>query len=245
MDLLLKDKVVILTGGSGDIGKEIAGGFIREGAKVFFIYNRAEKKARRLMSDLGEDRCLGYKASVLDRLRLSQIAREIFEKEGGIDVLVNNAGVTDVLPFPLIEEEDWDECMDVNAKGTFIVTKEVARYMIKARGGSIINVGSLAGERILEVPVHYAASKAALTGFTLSLAKELSRYNIRVNCVAPGLIDGGVGRRTTKKQQEQYLEFCASNRLGKPEEVASVIVFLSSPKSAYINGQIIHIDGGI
>ena len=93
---------------------------------------------------------------------------------------MNNAGITDVLPFPLIDEEDWDACMDINTKGPFLVTKAVARGMLKNREGCIINIGSLAGERILEVPVHYATAKAGITGFTLALTKEFSRYNIRV-----------------------------------------------------------------
>lgn len=245
MDLGLQNKIVFLTGGTGDIGKEIVRCYIEEGATVIFIYNRAKQKADELMAQFGRDQCIGFQASILDQKRMAELTKQIFEKFKSIDILVNNAGITDVLPFPLIEEEDWDECMDINTKGTFIVTKEVVRYMIKNRSGMIINMGSLAGERILEVPVHYATAKAAITGFTLSLTKELARYNIRVNCVVPGLIDGGVGRSATNRQKEKYLEFCTSKRLGRPEEVAHLIVFLSSPKASYINGQIIHIDGGL
>ena len=245
MDLQLEDKVVLVTGGTGAIGREIVRIFIEEGAKVYFLYNRAEKKAAELMATYGEDRCKGLQSSVLDQANLARLTQEICAACGTIDVLVNNAGMTDVLPFPLIEEEDWDACLDVNAKGAFLVTKETARYMIKRRSGTIINMGSLAGERILEVPVHYATAKAALTGFTLALTKELSRYNIRVNCVVPGLVDGGVGRSATDRQRQQYLEYCTSGRLAKPEEVADLIAFLASPRAAYVNGQIIHIDGGI
>lgn len=245
MDLGLTDKIVLVTGGTGDIGREIVRAYIEEGAIVYFLYNRAEKKAGELMTAYGKDRCIGCQASVLDAEALARIAKSIYDARQKIDILVNNAGITDVLPFPLIEEEDWDQCLDINTKGTFLVTKAVARFMIKNRSGSIINIGSLAGERILEVPVHYATAKAGLTGFTLALTKEFSRYNIRVNCVVPGLIDGGVGRSATKKQKDQYLEYCTSKRLGRPHEVADLIVYLSSPRAAYINGQIIHIDGGI
>ena len=241
----LKDKIVLVTGGTGDIGKEIVRAYIEEEAIVCFLYHQAEEKAAELTDTYGRERCTGYRASVLDRDALSDIVKQIHDKHQKIDILVNNAGITDVLPFPLIDEEDWDAWMDVNTKGPFLVTKAVVRGMLKHRGGCIINVGSLAGERILEVPVHYATAKAGITGFTLALTKEFSRYNIRVNCVVPGLIDGGVGRSATKRQKEQYLEFCTSNRLGRPEEVAFLIVMLSSPRAAYINGQIIHIDGGI
>ncbi len=245
MDLLLKDKIVFITGGTGEIGSKIIKSYIEEGAIVVFTYKKADNKAVELQNQHGEDRCFGYKVSSLDRPGVAKIVKEVYQKFNKIDILVNNAAITDVLPLPLIEEEDWDECMDINTKGTFIVTKEVIRFMIKNRSGSIINMGSLAGERIMEVPVHYATSKAAMSGFTLALTKELSRYKIRVNCVVPGLIDGGVGRNVTDKQRDQYLEFCTTGRLGKAEEVADLVVFLSSEKSAYINGQIIHIDGGI
>ena len=245
MDLQLHDKIVLVTGGTGAIGREIVRVFIEEGAKVVFLYYRAEKKAAALATSFGTESCRGFQISVLDQPGIAGVAQEVYESFGAIDILINNAGMTDVLPFPLIEEDDWDECLDVNAKGTFLVTKEAARYMIKQRSGAIINIGSLAGERILEVPVHYATAKAALTGFTLSLAKEFGRFNIRVNCVVPGLVDGGVGRNTTEKQRQQYLDFCTSGRLGKPEEVADLVTFLASPRAAYINGQIVHIDGGI
>ncbi len=245
MDLLLDNKIVLVTGGTGKIGQAIVNCFIEEGATVFFTYKKAVNKAKELEERHGIDRCKGFQVSSLDQPEVAKTAKDIYKKNNRIDILVNNAAITDVLPLPLIEEEDWDECMDINIKGTFIITKEVARFMIKNRSGSIINIGSLAGERIMEVPVHYATSKAAVSGFTLALTKELSRYQIRVNCVVPGLIDGGVGRNVTDKQKAQYLEFCTSGRLGKAEEVANLVVFLSSEKSAYINGQLIHIDGGI
>lgn len=245
MNLNLDGKIVLVTGGTGAIGTEILKCFVEEGARVFFTYKKADDKAQELCRILGENNCTAYKTHILDQPTISAMVKDIYDQHGKIDILVNNAAITDVLPLPLIEEEDWDECMNINTKGTFIVTKEVVRYMIKNRSGTIINMGSLAGERIMEVPVHYATSKAAMTGFTLSLTKELSRYGIRVNCVVPGLIDGGVGRNVTDKQKNQYLEFCTANRLGKAEEVASLVVFLSSSKSAYINGQLIHIDGGI
>ena len=180
MDLNLKDKIVLVTGGTGDIGKEIVRAYIEEEAIVCFLYHRAEEKAAELMDAYGKDRCMGYRASVLDRDALSGIIKTIHDNHQKIDILVNNAGITDVLPFPLIDEEDWDACMDINTKGPFLVTKAVARGMLKNREGCIINIGSLAGERILEVPVHYATAKAGITGFTLALTKEFSRYNIRV-----------------------------------------------------------------
>ncbi|PKK91870.1 MAG: 3-oxoacyl-ACP reductase [Candidatus Wallbacteria bacterium HGW-Wallbacteria-1] len=245
MDLKLKDSVVIVTGGTGDIGREIVSSFHSEGAEVYFTFNRAENKAAAMVEEFGSERVHARQVSVTDRKGMEDFAREVYKESGRIDILVNNAGIAQVLPFPLIEEEEWKEVMDVNVTGTFIATREIARFMIREKRGSIINVGSLAGERIMEVPVHYATSKAAITGFTLSLAKEFSRYNIRVNCVVPGLIDGGVGRNTPEKQKSDYLHFCTLGRLGKPVEVADLIVYLASERAGFVNGQIIHIDGGI
>lgn len=245
MDLKLDGKIVVVTGGTGDIGSEIVKHFAAENCFVYFTYSRSEEKAEKLETLLGSDRCKATRISVLDKESLSSFAREIFEKHGAIDILVNNAAIAQVLPFPLIEEEEWDEVMDVNVKGTFFVTREFSRFMISKKRGCIINMGSIAGERIMEVPVHYAASKSAMVGFTYSLTKEFSRYNIRVNCVVPGLIEGGLTRNTPEKQKQQYIDFCAMKRAGKPEEVASLVVYLASPCAAYINGQVICIDGGI
>ena len=164
---------------------------------------------------------------------------------GPVDVLVNNAGVTQVMPFAMIEEADWDRVMDVNVKGMFLVTKAFGRGMIRRRSGSIVNIGSLAGMRVLEVPVHYAAAKSAVLGFTLSLARELGRYNVRVNAVVPGMLTAGVSTNIPAKQQEKYKEFCCLSRAGTPQEVAELVAFLASDRSSFINAQSIFADGGI
>jgi len=127
----------------------------------------------------------------------------------------------------------------------FLVTKEVIRSMIRCKRGVVINIGSLAGHRLLEVPVHYATAKAGVSGFTLSLAKELSRYNIRVNEVVPGLLSKGVGQLVPEKERAEYLRYCAAGRPGEPEEVADVVAFLASEKAQYINAQRVFVDGGI
>jgi 3-oxoacyl-[acyl-carrier protein] reductase len=149
------------------------------------------------------------------------------------------------MPFALIEEEDWDEVLRANLKTMFLVTKEVIRSMINRKTGVIINIGSLAGHRLLEVPVHYATAKAGVTGFTLSLAKELSRYNIRVNEIVPGLLSEGVGRLVPEKERAEYLRYCVAGRPGEPDELAELAAFLASDKAQYINAQSIFLDGGI
>jgi NAD(P)-dependent dehydrogenase (short-subunit alcohol dehydrogenase family) len=149
------------------------------------------------------------------------------------------------MPFALIEEEDWDRVIAANLKTMFLVTREAARGMVARRQGVIINIGSLAGHRLLEVPVHYATAKAGVVGFTLSLAKELARYNIRVNSVAPGLLDDGVGRMVPESHRAEYTRFCAAGRPGRPEEVAGLVLFLAGDKASYINAQSLCVDGGI
>jgi len=130
-------------------------------------------------------------------------------------------------------------------KGLFLFSRAFVRGMIRRKGGAVVNLGSLAGHRLLEVPVHYATAKAAVTGFTLALAKEVSRYGIRVNEVVPGLIGAGVGLNVTDRQLAAYNEHCALGRAGRPEEVAELVVFLVSDRASYVNAQSIAIDGGL
>ena len=244
---MLEGKVAFVTGGSGVVGSAIVRVLTREGCRVAFSFRSHEAEARRLEEQCraagGEVRA--YPLDVLDGRACCGLAQTIEGDMGGVDVLVNNAGVTQVMPFAMIEEKDWDLVMDVNVKGMFLTTKAFARGMIRRKSGSIINLGSLAGMRVLEVPVHYAAAKSAVVGFTLSLARELGRYNIRVNAVVPGMLTGGVSTNVPPKQQEKYKEFCCLSRAGKPEEVAELVAFLASDRSSYINAQSLFVDGGI
>ncbi|MCK5057578.1 MAG: 3-oxoacyl-ACP reductase FabG [Candidatus Aminicenantes bacterium] len=245
--MLLENKTAIITGGTGAIGAKLCEIFSLEGADTAFNYEKSEKKAEKILTVIKENnrQGLAFRCSVLDSAGIEKMIDEVIRKFGRIDILVNNAGITQVLPLPLIEEEDWDRMMAVNVKGMFLVTKEVVRRMIARKSGVILNIGSIAGMRLLEVPVHYAAAKAAVTGFTISLAKELSRYNIRVNAIAPGMLDAGVGTNVPEKQYNEYMKYCTAGRPGKPEEVASFAAFLCSDKAAYINAQNMVVDGGL
>jgi NAD(P)-dependent dehydrogenase (short-subunit alcohol dehydrogenase family) len=229
------------------VGTAIVRCLARHGARVAFSYHQQEARARQLEDELArEDRSVrAYPLDLLEAAGPARLAQTIEHEVGPVDVLVNNAGLTQVLPFALIEEEDWDRIMDVNVKGLFLVTKAFVRGMIRRQRGSIVNLGSLAGMRVLEVPVHYATAKSAVVGFTLSLARELSRYRIRVNCVVPGMLTAGVSVNIPDKQQEDYRQHCTAGRAGTPEEVAELVAFLASDRASYINAQAIHIDGGI
>ncbi len=244
---MLKGKTAFITGGSGAIGAEIVKVFAREGCKVHYSYNSNPQNAKKLDEESGK---MGFSVkshhlNVLEPSAPAKLAAEIDKESGGIDILVNNAGLTQIMPFALIEESDWDMIMNVNVKGMFLVTKAFIRGMIQRRRGNIVNLGSLAGMRLLDVPVHYATAKSAVMGFTLSLAKEVARYGIRVNGVVPGMLESGVGANVPERLQDEYKRFCTMGRAGKPEEVAELIAFLGSDRSAYINAQMIFIDGGI
>ncbi|MFC1479584.1 SDR family NAD(P)-dependent oxidoreductase, partial [Planctomycetota bacterium] len=201
-----------------------------------------ENKARELEEETG---ACSFQADLTDESQVCNVISAVRERLDSIAVLVNNVGRTQVMPFALMEASDWDEIITANLKTMFLVTREVVRDMIQAKNGAIINIGSLAGHRKLEVPVHYATAKAGVSGFTLSLATELARYNIRVNAIVPGLLTEGVGRLVPEPALAEYVRYCSAGRPGDPEEVAEVAVFLASKKSSYINAQNIFVDGGI
>ena len=240
---MLTGKTVFISGGTGHIGSEICRTCHAHGGRVIFSYHRNEEAARKLMEEIP-----GSQAVPIDLLNVDGIRTTIerlYKEIGVIHVLVNNAAISQIMPLPLVEEEDVDLIMDINIKGTFFITKHVVKGMIRNKTGTIVNIGSIAGTRMLDVPITYAMTKAAINGFTFALAGEMKRFGIRVNSVVPGLLDGGVGKGVPEALKKDFVAHCAAGRAGKAREVAELICFLASDRASYINGQNIAVDGGI
>lgn len=244
---LLPGAAALVTGASRGLGRAICAELGAQGARVAFTYTRDEDGARATETAVrargGEARA--FKVSVLDAAGTEAMVRELEAAWGAIDVLVNNASISQNLPLALMEEEDWDRVLDVNVKGAFVTSKAVLRGMIRRKAGVVLNIGSLVSVRMLEAPLHYCASKAAIKGLTESLAKEVARYQIRVLCLAPGLLEGGLGRNLPEHRLADYLKHCALGRVGTFEEVARFAAFLVSRANGYMSGETIVMDGGV
>ena len=243
MPPLLAGKTALITGGSRGLGRALVETFTSEGARVAFSYARDEEGAKG--TEAAAPGARAFRVSVLDAPGPEAMIAEVEQAWGGIDVLVNNAGVSQNLPLALMEEDDWDHVMDINVKGTFLTSRAALRGMIRRKRGVVLNIGSLVAVRMMEAPVHYSASKAAIKGLSEALAKEVARYGIRVLCLAPGLLEDGVGRNLPDYRLADYLKHCSLGRLGKLEEVARCAAFLVSDANSYMSGETVVIDGGI
>jgi len=240
-------KPALVTGGSRGLGRALCRHLAAAGSPVAFTYTRDEAGAAETLQSIQSAGAEGraFKVSVLDAAATAAMVQEIESAWGEIHVLVNNASVSQNLPLALMDEEDWDRVVDTNLKGTFVTSKAVLRGMIRRRGGVILNIGSLVSVRMLEAPLHYCASKAGLKGLTESMAKEVARYQIRVNCLAPGLLEGGLGRNLPEHRLAEYLKHCALGRVGTFDEVARLATFLVSDGNTYMSGATIVMDGGV
>ena len=240
-------KVVFVTGASRGIGKEVALKFAEEGYDVVINYVSDKTDVEALKKEFAEKGAdsLILKADVSKEEDVKDVVEKAIEKFGKIDVLVNNAGITRDNLLMRMSTEDFDKVIDINLKGTFLVTKAVTKYMMKKRCGSIVSLASVVGVVGNAGQCNYSASKAGIIGFTKSIAKELASRNIRANAVAPGFIETDMTSVLSDTVKESIHNQIPLKRMGSSKEVAELIYFLGSEKSSYITGQVINIDGGM
>lgn len=240
--MLLKDKTALISGGSRGIGEAIVRAFVAQGAKVVFTYNNAQDRAESIVQELGADSVQAVKCDVTQKDEILNAINSSIHFLGKIDVLVNNAGVTKDNLLLKMSDEDWDIVMDTNLKATYWLSKSVLKYMLKS-GGSIINVSSIMGIYGNQGQANYAASKSAIIGLSKSIAKEYGSRNIRCNVIAPGWINTDMTEQLEESSQKEFQQSIALQRIGQPDEVAQVAVFLASQMSSYITGQVLQVCG--
>jgi len=243
----MDNKTVIITGASRGIGKATAEQFCREGWNVLVNYLKSEKEAFELQAVL-EKKGTGavelFRADVSKRTEVDMMVAHCIERFGGVDVLVNNAGISRQTLFTDISSYEWDELMDVNLKGVFNCCQSVLSLMLRRKSGRIINVSSIWGLVGASCEVHYSAAKAAVIGLTRALAKELGPSNIQVNCVCPGIIKTDMNNHLSANDIQDLEYATPLMRLGTPQDVSQCIYFLASPEASFFTGQILSPNGG-
>jgi len=241
-----KDRVTLVTGGADGIGKAIAEGFARESADVI-ILDMAEEKAKRTASEI---KSRGGKASVVkcdatNPQEVKDTVKQVIDKWGRIDILANNIGWNEAIPFLESDEALWYKSLNINLLVPMRFCHAVLPHMIKQKFGRIVNIASIAGRQPRPMAVAYSAAKAGVIAITRSLAVAMAPYNIRVNCVAPAIVDTELLRKQAPPEHlGPILKQSTMGRLGKPEEIAAGVLFMASDEASYVLGQTLHVDGG-
>ncbi|HUK56943.1 MAG TPA: 3-oxoacyl-[acyl-carrier-protein] reductase [Nitrospiria bacterium] len=242
----LKGRVVIVTGGARGIGRAISESLVQDGAHLVIsdVDLREAKQTADALASSGR-RCLAVEANVTDGKAVAEMVDRAIQEFGRIDVLINNAGITRDALLLRMKEEDWDLVLNVNLKGAFHCTKSVISTMSKQRSGRIVNIASIVGVMGNAGQSNYAASKAALIGFTKSVAREYASRGITVNAVAPGFIDTVMTQSLSANVRENLMKQIPLGRLGTPQDIAHAVRFLVSEEAGYITGQVLHVNGGM
>ncbi len=239
-------KTAIVTGGARGIGLEVARQLAAGGATVVLVDVLADAlKAAADALAAGGTRVLTYVVDVTNEEAVERMIDEVAEQCGRIDILVNNAGITRDDLLLRMEAAQWDLVMAVNLKGTFLLTKHACRYMVRQKGGSIVNMASVSGLVGNPGQANYSASKAGVVGFTRTVARELARKNVRCNAVAPGFIDTDMTQVLPEKAKEMALAAIPMKRMGAAADVASAVCFLASDEASYVTGHVLPVDGGM
>lgn len=244
---LLENKVAIITGGSRGIGAGIVKKFAEQGADVAFTYRSSEEEANKIVAEAAAHgtKVQAFQSDASSLEQTTQLIADVLKVFGKIDILVNNAGITRDNLLMRMSEDNWDDVMNNNLKSVFNFTKGVMRPMLKARGGSIINISSIVGLKGNGGQANYAASKAGVIGFTKSVAQEVGSRNIRCNAIAPGFIETDMTGILDEKIKEQMIQATALKRFGSTEEIANISLFLASDLSSYITGETLNCSGGM
>lgn len=244
---MLKDRVALVTGGSRGIGKAIVKALAEAGAKVVFTYVSSEERAKQMEEEfLAQGLTVsGFKADASSFAQAENCINFVLEKYQRLDILVNNAGITRDNLLMRMTEEDFQVVIDSNLKSVFSYTKLALKPMMSQRFGKIINISSVVGLNGNAGQSNYVASKAGVIGFTKSIAKEVASRNITVNAIAPGFIDTDMTGKLNEKQKETIVSQIPLKKIGKPEDIAYSVVFLSSDHANYMTGQTLVVDGGL
>ena len=241
----LEGQLALITGAGRGIGKTIALKLSRSGADIAFTDLDPEIEGLSSEVEALGRKCWAYQVDVTRADLVEEMTSAIVAETGRIDILVNNAGITQDNLMLRMKPEQWSKVIDVNLNGVFLVTRSVLKTMVKQRSGKIISISSVVGFSGNPGQVNYSSTKAALIGFTKSLAREVGQRGVNVNAVAPGFIDTAMTRALSDSQQEAILQQIPLNRMGNPEDIAHAVEFLASENAAYITGTILHVNGGM
>lgn len=239
----LQGKVALVTGASRGIGKAIAVQLSSLGATV--IGTATSDSGAQAISDYLAEQGTGMRLNVTNDEDISECLKLINEKYGAVDILINNAGITRDNLLMRMKDDEWNDILSTNLSSVFKLSKAVMRGMMKKKQGRIVSIGSVVGSTGNAGQANYAAAKAAVIGFSKSMAREIASRGITVNVVAPGFIDTDMTRSLSDEQKEAIFKDIPANRLGKPEEIAATVAFLCSESAAYISGETIHVNGGM